>query len=43
MQFSPQEPVDTLVTGIKDLADIADLAGSMITDRQRVDIGYIVL
>ena len=43
MQFSPQEPVDTLITEIDDLADIADLAGSPITDRQRVDVGYIVL
>ena len=43
MQFSPTEPVDTLITEIDDLADIADLAGSSLTDRQRVDIGYIVL
>ena len=37
MQFSPQEPVDTLITEIDDLTDIADLAGSPILDRQRVD------
>ena len=43
MQFSPQEPVDTLITDIDDLAVIADLAGSPITDQQRVDIGYLVL
>ena len=43
MQFAPQEPIDTLVTEIDDLADIAEIAGSPITDRQRVDIGYIVL
>ena len=43
MKFAPQEPVDTLVTEIEDLADIAEIAGSPITDRQRVDIGYIVL
>ena len=43
MQFSPQEPVNMLITEIDDLVDIADLAGSLITDRQRVDIGYIVL
>ena len=43
IQFSPQEPVDTLITNIDDLADIVDLAGSPIIDRQRVDIGYIVL
>ena len=43
MQFSPQEPVDTLITEIDDLADIADIAGSPITDLQRVEIGYIVL
>ena len=43
MQFSPTEPVDTLITKINELADIADLAGSPLTDRQRVDIGYIVL
>ena len=43
MQFSPQEPVDTLITEIDDLADIADLANSPITDRQRVDMGYIIL
>ena len=43
MQFSPHEPAHTLVTEIDNLADISDLAGSPITDRQRVDIGYIVL
>ena len=43
MQFAPNEPVDTLITEIKDLADIAKIADSLITDRQRVDIGYIVL
>ena len=43
MQFSPTEPVDMLITEIDDLANIADLAGSPITDRQRVDTGYIVL
>ena len=43
MQFSPTEPVDTLITKIDDLADIADLAGSPLTDRQRVDVGYIIL
>ena len=43
MQFAPNEPVDTLVTEIKDLADIAEIAGSPITDRQCVDIRYIVL
>ena len=43
MQFAPQEPVDTLITEIDDLADIAELANSPITDRQRVDMGYIIL
>ena len=43
MQFSANEPVDTLTTEIDDLADIADLAESPISDRQRVDIGYLVL
>ena len=43
MQFVPQEPIDTLVTEIDDLADIAEIAGSPITDCQRIDIGYIVL
>ena len=43
MQFLPQEPVDTLITEIDDLVDIADLAASPITDRQRVDMGYIIL
>ena len=43
MNFQPTEPVDTLITEIDDLADIAELAGSPITDKQRVDIGYIVL
>ena len=43
MQFSPKEPVDTLITEIDDLVDIADLARLPITDRKRVDIGYIVL
>ena len=41
MQFSPQEPVDTLITDIDNLADIVDLAGFPITDGQRTDIGYI--
>ena len=39
----PQEPIDMLVTEINDLADIGEIAGSLITDRQRFDIGYIVL
>ena len=43
MQFSPSEPVDTLITEIDDLADIVDLSGSPITHRQLADIGYIVL
>ena len=43
MQFSPAEPVDTLITEIDNLAAIADLAGSPISDCQRVDIGYLVL
>ena len=43
MHFSPTEPIDTLITEIDDLADIAELAGSPITDRQRVDMGYIIL
>ena len=43
MQFLPTEPVDTLITEIDDLADIADLAESPISDRQRVDIIYLVL
>ena len=43
MQFSANEPVDTLTTEIDDLADIADLAESPISDRQRVDMGYLVL
>ena len=43
MQFSPQEPIDTLITEVDDLADVADLAGSPLTDRQRVDMAYIVL
>ena len=32
-----------LIIEIDDLVDIADLAGSPITDRQRIDIGYIIL
>ena len=28
MKFAPQEPADTLATKIKDLADIAKIAGS---------------
>ena len=43
MQFSPQEPVDTLITEINDLADIADLATSPITDIKHFDMGYIFL
>ena len=43
MKFAPQEPVDTLVTEIKDLADIAEIAGSLIIDHQRVNVGYIAL
>ena len=43
MQFSANKPVDTLTTKINDLADIADLAESPISDRQRVDVGYLVL
>ena len=43
MQFVPQEPIDTLVTEIDNLADIAEIAGSTITDFQCLDIGYIVL
>ena len=43
MQFSPKEPVDTLITEIENLADIADLAGSPISDRQCVDIRYLIL
>ena len=43
MQFAPNEPIDTLVTEIKDLVDIAEIAGSPITDCQRVNIGCIVL
>ena len=41
--FSPKEPVDALITEIDDLTDIADIAGSPITDCQHIDIGYIVL
>ena len=43
MQFTQQEPVDTMITEVDDLADIAELASSPITDRQRVDMGYIIL
>ena len=43
MTFSPKEPVDTLITEIDNLTDVADLAGLPITDLQRVDIGYVVL
>ena len=43
MQFMPQVPVDTMITEVDDLADIADLASLPITDRQRVDMGYIIL
>ena len=43
MQFTPQEPVDTMITEVDDLVDIAELASSHITDRQRVDMGYIIL
>ena len=43
MQFSPQEPIDTLVTEINDLADIVKIVGLPITDHQCVDIRYIVL
>ena len=43
IQFSPQEPVNTLMTEIDNLADITDLATSAITDRQRLDMGYIIL
>ena len=32
-----------MIIEIDNLADIADLAGSLITDRQYVDISYIVL
>ena len=35
--------MDTLITEIDNLTDIADLAGSPILDHQRVDIGYLVL
>ena len=43
MKYGPQEPIDMLVTEIKDVADIAEIAGSLITDHQRVSIGYIQL
>ena len=43
IKFAPQEPVDTLVTEIKDLADITEIAGSLITDCLCVHIGYIML
>ena len=43
MHFSPREPVNTLITEIYDFTDIADLASSPITDRQHVDMGYIIL
>ena len=35
--------MDTLITEINDLADIADLLGSPITGCQCIDIGYIIL
>ena len=35
--------MDTLITEIDDLADIADLTGLPITYCQRIDIGYINL
>ena len=43
MQFKPNKPVDTLITEINNLVDIADLANSTITDWQRVNMGYIIL
>ena len=43
MTFLPKEPIDTLIKEIDDLVDVADLAKLPITDRQRVDIEYIVL
>ena len=43
MQFLPQESVDMLITEVDDLADIADLEGSPITDQQHVNMAYIVL
>ena len=43
MQFVPQEPIEMLVTEINYLADIAEIAGSLITDHHRINIGYFVL
>lgn len=43
MVFDPTEPVDTIFTELDDLADIAEMADKPFTEKQKIDVGYIVL
>ena len=40
MQFIASEPVDVIITEIDDLADIAEIAKSPLTDSQKIDLAY---
>lgn len=42
-QFIASEPVDVVITEIDDLAGIAKIGKSPLTDQQKIDIAYLIL
>ena len=43
LTFNPREPIDNVFTEIEDLADIADIAKSPLTEQQKIDFAYLIL
>ena len=43
MAFDVKEPVDTVFTTVDNIADIAKIAKSPLTEQQKIDMGYIIL
>jgi hypothetical protein len=43
MTYDLSIPIDTVFTTVNDLADLSEHSGSLMTDRQKMDVAFVVL
>ena len=43
MSYDLSVPIDTVFTTVDDLADLSEHSGSLMTDRQKMDVAFVVL
>ena len=43
MTYDLSIPIDTVFTTVNDLADLSEHSGSLMTDRQKIDVAFVVL